>query len=427
MRARTAVFLARRDRLLLRRVRLAGLALVSALACCAGVASMAQADEYKLSDPIVQRLGQTGFDWGYRGPQFTVTRWGTSSDTYDCPGSQTVSNLVVVGDVADSVDRGFSTGTIGAGTQVDVIVTNWSLASSVYLRLAASCTNATSEFPFPPRRLDPYPPGDYKPYWDGVFKTGSPGAPEYAELIQRAFCWSPEYPGCPPGLAAPTGTKRFAVRNGANRISVPFTHLAGRRPPAVHLAGAAGCRARRMQMSVHNRSGHLRLLLRCRSVSRGATARVTIGRPIVRRFRLRRGGGRLRVHLAKPPGTIEPYAYVSYGPRGTRCRSVRHRLHLRSRTLSLRVNARCGRVAGNTRGHLYVGGLVATQTPRQQFQAVCEGHGGGFRTGPGRWLCGFAASVSQETIAALAAPCRAAGGSLSSDQGTDRTTVTCRL
>ena len=396
---------------------------------------MASADDYRLANPIVQRTGSDPLrpnvpatDYGYRGPRFIVTRGGTSSDEYFCPSGQTVSRWLVVADDATSNHRAvaYETDLVFTEPKFRIYATNWSLVK-VNLRLAASCTDDEGAFSYRSPLRFGY--GDYQAYWDQQFTSGGqPDTAAYAGLIRRAFCWSPPvWPGCASTTEPPQETKRFALRNGTNSVSLTFTHRAGRRPPAVHLAGADRCRARRMHLSVHNRLGHLRLALRCRGVKQGATARVRIGKAIVRSFPLRRGSGTLGVHLAKPGGTVEPYVHVSYGREGTPCGSVRPRLRLRSRSLSLRVNARCGRVAGNARGRLYVGGLLTTQTPRETFRAVCEGHRGEFRTGPLRFLCVFGSSIDQETVTALTAPCRAAGGTLSLDTGTDRTTVLCRL
>jgi hypothetical protein len=332
-----------------------GVAVVVAVLSCAVFGSMARANEYRLSGPIVQRPGLSGNDFGYRGPQFKVTPWGTSSDRYDCPSGQSISNWVVVGDVADSVDRAFSAMSTGVGNQVKVNVTDWSL-STVYLRLAGSCTTAPGEFPYPPPRFSVYPPGDFQSYWDGVFRTGAPGTAQYGELIKRAFCWSSTYPRCSPGTS--NGASRFPLHNGTNTISLTFKHPSLRRPPAVRLVGAAGCSARRMHLAVHNQSGYLRLELRCQGLKQSAAARVRIADPVRVSFPLRRGSGSVLVRLAKPPGTVAPYAHLSYGRADKSCSNVRYRLRLGSRTFALRVNARCGRAAGNAAAHLDIGGLL---------------------------------------------------------------------
>lgn len=272
------------------------------------------------------------------------------------PSGQSISNWAVVGDVADSADRNFQPWSTGSGNQITVHVTNLSFSATVYLRLAGSCTTAPLQFPYPPPAGSSYPPGAFQSYWDGVFSAGSPGPTQYAGLIQRAFCWSAAFPGCSTG--APQGTGRFALHNGTNTISLRFRNPGMTRPPAIRLAGAAGCTARRLRLSVQGHSGNLRLKLRCRELKRGAAARVRITKPVRRNFRLRHGSGSIRVQLAKPPGTVKPDASLAYGRANRSCRSVGSRLRLKSRTFDLRVDARCGRAAGNAVAHLYIGGLL---------------------------------------------------------------------
>jgi hypothetical protein len=333
-----------------------------ALVVGVGFVPSAAATVIKLSGPIVQRPGSVpgNFDFGYRGPQTKVTPWGTSSNTYVCPTAQSISNWVVVADTADSANRWFDAGSSGSGNQIHISVTDWSLTATVHLRAAVSCTTAPNLFPYDPNSCGnfscPYPPGAYLPYWDGVFSSGAPGVAQYAELIKRAFCWSSTFPGCAAG--APNPNRRLALRNGTNKISLTFRHSSGARPPAVRLSGAAGCTARRADLSVQNRTGNLRLVLRCRGLKRGAAVRVQFVKPLRKSFRLRRGSGSIRVQFAKPAGTVQPLLSLSYGRANRSCRSVRARLRAQSRTFDLRVDARCGRAAGNALANLYVGGLL---------------------------------------------------------------------
>ena len=347
--------------------------IITALACCAALTSPALADEIRLANPVATRSAAQGVDHGYVSPEFVVTPWGTSADRYDCPYGEGLSGWIVVANILDSNDRAWeaSNAADGDNNWFTIRVTNWSLTSNVWLKAAVSCTTNPQLYPY----TDPDGYLDYGDYWDWwtamLGKGAAPGSSQFSYLINHAFCWSPLYAGCPrssyssagsgariASVRARKGGNRFALHNGTNRLALTFKHLGGRRPPAVRLAGARGCRARHMPLRVHNGSGQLRLELRCRGLRRGATARVTVGRAITRHFRLRRGSGTLRVHLDKPPGTVEPYAYISYG-KGSPCKSVRHKLRLRSRTFDLRIRARCGRVARNAKGHLYVGGLLS--------------------------------------------------------------------
>jgi hypothetical protein len=113
-----------------------------------------------------------------------------------------------------------------------------------------------------------------------------------------------------------------------------------------------------MDVAVQNRSGYLRLQLRCRGLKRGAAVRVLFVKAVGRSFRLHRGTGAIRVRLSKPPGAVRPLMYLAYGRANKSCSSVRTRLRLQSRTLDVRVNARCGRAARNAVAHLYIGGLL---------------------------------------------------------------------
>ena len=92
---------------------------------------------------------------------------------------------------------------------------------------------------------------------------------------------------------------RFALRNGTNVIGLRFTRPEGtRRPPAVYLStrpARATCSARRMHLTVRHGLGELALTLRCRGLKRGSAARVRIGEPIRKTFRLRKGDGTIRV------------------------------------------------------------------------------------------------------------------------------------
>lgn len=132
-----------------------------------------------------------------------------------------------------------------------------------------------------------------------------------------------------------------------------------RRPPAIYMKGGTGCRSERMRTSVWNAVGRVELALKCQRLKPGSTARLRIGPAIVRQFGLGKGIGKIRVHLDKPPGSVEPYAYLSYGRARGACKNVGRQLRLQPRTLDLRVTVRCGRAARGATGYLYVGGLLA--------------------------------------------------------------------
>ena len=60
------------------------------------MASVARANVYNLSRLGISRSDSRGSDYGYWGPRFVVTSWGTSVDKYVCPPGQQMSNWVVV-------------------------------------------------------------------------------------------------------------------------------------------------------------------------------------------------------------------------------------------------------------------------------------------------------------------------------------------
>jgi hypothetical protein len=333
---------------------------------------IARGDTYQLSRAIGQRTGvlPAEKDYAYQGPQFVVTSWGTSVDTYVCPSGQSLSGVVVVGDIRDSADRSFRTDITlpvlrPPSRTFDVSVINWSVTAAVRLRAAVSCSTDACWFPYDrhycKQRHCDYPPGDYYPWWLAVFSAGPPGETQYAELIKRAFCWGYPGPGSPKEGCGRPGphTGQFTVHSGSDVISETFKDPASPAlPPAVRLAGATGCAARQQSMSVEGGSGQLRLVLHCQRLKRHEVARLRIARPVRRSFRLHRGKGSIEVRLAKPPGSVQPLAYLGYGPENTRCGSVHDRLRIRPRSFSLRVNARCAPAAGNAVAHLYLGGLL---------------------------------------------------------------------
>jgi hypothetical protein len=344
-----------------------GAATVAAVAVGLAFASTAQANDYPLSQQLVSRGNPvTSFDNGYIGPDFQVGQGGTSTDHYTCPPGQVASNWLVVADDADSNTRHWTSNSDLVRdvrqNEFEINATNWSLAPEIHLRLAASCTDDPNTYPWVGEAFHYL--GDYQGYWDDQFTPGNPATPTpaaFGGLIERAFCWSP-YPGCTSGVGVRRKKRHFALHDGRNRISLTFRQPAqSLRPPVVRLAGAAGCRARRMPLSAQDGVGQLTLVLRCHGLKRGAAARVRIRPSIRRTFRLRQGRGATSVRLRKPAGTVQPMMHVTYGRPAKPCRRVRPHLRLRSRTFSLRVSARCGRRAGNTVGHLDVGGLLAAR------------------------------------------------------------------
>jgi len=90
--------------------------LLTAAAIAGSVAPVAGASEVKLATPIAERPhaagGVTSY-YGYVGPPTAdwparAGGWGTSSDTYICPGGQKNTGLVVVANDVISNDRAFT-------------------------------------------------------------------------------------------------------------------------------------------------------------------------------------------------------------------------------------------------------------------------------------------------------------------------------
>jgi hypothetical protein len=361
---------------------------IAVLACCAcfpAAADAAGPNVWQLFGPIVSRSGinpKTGMpahSQGFMGPQGHVGVLGTTFDDYACPSDVPHSaGAVVVGtDFASEVSSWKINVNTDAGfNQIQTYGTNWSF-HTINIRTVAACTDDLAVFP---KTVI----GDYEPIWQFYLSHPPVTIENYATLIQRALCWDPGFLGCGGAVGSAAAARpavlagsavasqaavssrrarkrgnRFALHDGTNKIALNFKVGArSRRPPAVFLAGAQGCRASKMRTRVINADGVMELDLRCRGLERRATARVRIGKAIHRSFPLHQGVGTLRVHLDKPPGKVEPYVFLTDGRAGSSCRSLSHRLRLRPRTLDLRVRARCGKVGRHATGHLYVGGLL---------------------------------------------------------------------
>ncbi len=377
--------------------RRVGAIAIALFAMSAAFAPAAQALDLKLTRSIVER---DNGDYGYVAPDTPALAGtvvlGTSSDTYECPEGRVASGFLPVGVTTDSNSTSLSVSYSGVHkSRIDANVGTWSL-DRVFFRAVVSCTNDRTAFPeFHGRGCsgnftDAFPTclrlGEYWTQWDAALvalgNDRKATDADFAELIRNAFCWKAGWP-CPTGgqpdggkpvenpvqaraaqVAAPTRARsqgnRFALRNGTNNIALTFSHPASsKRPPAVLLKGATGCRAQRMHTTVQNGVGRLDLVLACRGLRRGGMTRITIREAIRRSFRLRRGTGKLRIRLDKPPGSVEPYVYASSGRAARTCRRTGHRFRLRPTEHDLTISLRCGRAATNGIGHLYVGGLLA--------------------------------------------------------------------
>ncbi len=356
------------------------LLVIVALLISATLAAEAQGNLYPFTQdgritsrkvPYLDHTGtaQTALDFGYKGPKVIVGGSSTNKDTYSCPIAgnyfETFSSYV-------GVSADYATSDLNFGSSSDIYfradwsyigisTTNWS-RDDADIRVVASCTPDGSVIGYTGAS------GDYLKAWlDSLFRTaGTSREPDYAGLVRNAFSW-----GAATARASSVGAiqaarkpgNRFALRNGANTLTLRFNHPPRtRRPPAIYLStrpANAACRTTRLQTTVNDGAGSAQLGLRCRGLSRGATAQLKIRRAIRRTFRLRAGKGSVRVRLRKPPGSVEPLVHVSARPAKTPCKVRRHRVRLARATFTLRLDGHCGRVKRGAVGEIAVGGLLA--------------------------------------------------------------------
>ena len=273
-----------------------------------------------------------------------------------------VSNWMAVAEDPDRASRSFtSTSTAAVASQVGgsylVTTTNWS-AGDINIRVVSSCTNDVIGYPYFTKSLV-----EYLADWVAGLLEGTP---DWVALVVESFAWFSRASHAS-SAEAPVQAERagnvFRLRNGTNQLALGFEQSRhSRRPPAIYLATNppdADCRARRLHVPVIDGSGAALIELRCRGLTRGATARVTIRKGIRRTFPLHEGRGTMHIRLDKPPGTVEPLVHLSTRPSNVPCRTVRHRLRLTRTTMDLRLAGRCGRAARDAVGALYVGGLLA--------------------------------------------------------------------
>lgn len=350
------------------------LAVAVSLAACAGLAPEARADYYRYdwTQEITERskrytiwgTGEErhGYEVAYKGPRVIVRGSTTNSDTYECPGVDSVSSWMAVADDPDSASRSFTSASTAAvasqlGGSYLVTTTNWS-ADDINIRVVSSCTNDWIAYPYFTKSLVEY----LEDWVAGLLQ----GTPDWVALVVKSFAWFSSASRASSG-EAPVQAERagnvFRLRDGTNRLALSFRQSRhSRRPPAIYLAtnpSAADCRARRLHVPVIDGSGAALIELRCHGLKRGATARVTIRKGIRRTFPLHEGKGTMHIRLDKPPGTVEPLVHLSTRPSNAPCRTVRHRLRLTRTTMDLRLAGRCGRAARDAVGALYVGGLLA--------------------------------------------------------------------
>jgi hypothetical protein len=378
-----------------RKLRQLMLALALALATYVALASDARANYYPLqgTTPLASRSASGASEFAYVGPEVIATSsGGASTDGYDCPAGQAVTNYLAVvthigpedpdDPVADqpwnsdlSYDVESDASVVAAGHTFHVTILVW--AGPVVQRMHVLVTCGTDYNVFP------YQHGEYGPYldaWNAELQrvcdrscSDQPSFPDYSVLVRTAFHWAtmgePANPASASTAVAASprasrgrrGGGRFALHNGTNQIGMKFRKARNPRPPAIYLSRLANrhCRATQLQVPVISGSGTLSLQLQCHGLKRGAHARLTIRKAIQRSFHLHQGTGRLNIHLDKPPGKVSPFVYVSTHPAKAPCRAVHRKVRFRPRTLDLHLVARCERVPRKATGTLYVGGLLA--------------------------------------------------------------------
>ncbi len=353
------------------------LVVVATLATCAGLAADARADDYYTNPALAKDGGNVvssryrgnSLEYAWKGPRVIVQGNSTNSDYYYCLGADSPTNWAVVADDEASASLSFTSTSdaVFANDQrrnwYSVTTTNWS-PYHVNIRVLSSCTNNTSVFGY-----NAGPVFEWLDEWiSWLLKEGPEGVFKY--LLNKAFGWEDGSASSAhassasvAATAARNGRKRFALRNGTNRISLGFKQPpSSRRPPAIYFTtkpASADCKAESMHANVHDGSGGLLLELDCRGVGRGDFARLKVRKAIRRNFKLVKGAGEVDINLDKPPGKVEPLVYLSSRPANEPCKIRDHDLDLGRRTVDLAIEAHCGKVSRGAIGRLYVGGLLA--------------------------------------------------------------------
>jgi hypothetical protein len=357
------------------------LGVAAAPAIFTGLAADARADLYSFSQdgrvtsrtvPYLDHTGtaQTALDFGYKGPRVTVQANTTNKDTYSCPiaknYAETFSSWVAVADDLSTFDLVSFSSTSDIYFRADqsyigISTTNVSW-SGAYIRVVASCTPDPSVIPYTPAA------GDYLDAWHHSLNPGVYPRPalDWAGLIRNAFSWGKASARASSATAVRSARKHrqtFALRNGANTLSVRFSHpRTTQRPPAFYLStqpANAACRTTGLHSAVIDGVGSAHVRLRCRGLARGATAQVKVRQAVRRTFRLRKGKGSVQVRLRKPPGSVKPLVHLSTRPANTPCKVLRRGLRLERTTFDVRMDGHCGRVARGAVGEIAIGGLLA--------------------------------------------------------------------
>lgn len=359
------------------RGRTAALALVAAVSAALALAPAAAADEYTLTEKIIDRAPdayhRAPTKAAYKGPKVWVQGQSVNRDYYSCaPGAGDLYRWVLVADDLATTNLSFLTQGIIVGGYLDVSTWNFS-DTTAHVRVVLMCNQDPDNF-------DQASYGSYDSYNGPWIASLWAGTPDFRCLAVHAFGWfdtpcggagaaraaaaRPLAPVIPAAL--PRGNT-FPLRNGSNTLALSFRQpRRSPHPPAIYLStspAGADCVSRRLHVPINNQYGYLHFVLRCKGLRPGATAKLRIGPSIRRSFPLREGIGRGRVRLDKPPGRVEPLVYVGTRPARTPCRILSRRTRMARRTVHLRLTSHCHHVARGARGELSVGGLLA-ENPR---------------------------------------------------------------
>jgi hypothetical protein len=294
----------------------------------------------------------------YLGPTYLVKPGTTNSDAYYCPSPYSALTSWAVLPEDDSAELGYSVYSFndtGGPSSFSIKTHNWGLKHTFRARAMWTCTNNTSVYATIKQ--------DWATKLIGIF----------SEPIRRALGRAPQWAnevldilwkvvvGRPQLARADGGAHSFPLHDGANTIALGYSGASRNLPPAFYLSTVpadANCLARQMLAPSFDDQGAVQVRLFCRDLGAdGATARLQVGKPLVRTFPLHDGEGAIDVTLDKPPGAIAPFVRLS-AKGEPNCTARRVRLDVGEREVHLRLDGDCEDAAGAS-GRLYVGGLLA--------------------------------------------------------------------
>ncbi len=165
-------------------------------------------------------------------------------------------------------------------------------------------------------------------------------------------------------VAAPAVTKSLAISNGMNRIRLDVPQRTGDRPPLILLGISprqASCQVASYDYQAVDGVGSFSLSLACRSLPRGARARLTFRPPVEDTFPLRNGMGSISFRLAVPAGRVLPLAELQTAPEDRNCQVVPSHVHDGGGVFTASAQVSCSGLPADARASVSVGGLLAAQ------------------------------------------------------------------